>query len=940
MHWKPGVSLVPWLGAFLFALAPTSCQSLETLELDLCGNGVVDFNEDCDNRADPGCHASGSNACRFRCDGSSVICPDGFACGSDQVCRAPSGTFSENGLVVAGPSTSLVAVDANDDGIDELLLTNDEAFTLQYIDGTRTLGTRTTIPARGAIPTLVDINDDNAKDLVFEANGSFLSRGLAVFLGRAGARSFSPLAFSQNTDFRADVITTVEGPGGLRDFAVGIGDGGIGVVGSANDVSVVRLDATGQYAVNLTGFATGPSTDAPGLDANLCELVVTAIADQSTLDVTIPCRFNPVTGGYQFPVGQPTQGVRLQEPVTPVFELEDSALQPPTVHLAHAPGTRDDFLDIIVSRPAEGCPTDPTESPLDLTCSIGVGFGQGAGAFRATPPASGPGPGATDVTTPESLDVFICESGRRALANDMVPPEERRLALAPLFVGDLDEDGRSDLVYAHGIYLERAFDRGNGGGTSSAFFPANCFDFVPLIFVDAGDFNGDGHRDLVAVTIEETVVLYINDGKGGFTENPVPESGFVTALSVGDVDGDGRDDTTYLAEGPQNTQFKVVFGDDFNAGVTTQEVAAIEDARALTTGRFEEEDAAAETLVTSDSSFTFFLGRSSRLLIAPYQIGGGVLLAVGEIDPSSEGSSGVMLIEDGSVRLVPISEATLQVTPNSEMLEEVWATTDYTDAREFGATRLISADVDGTGSNEAILVDDLRVRVLEPTSTDAWMLQSDSNDVLPNDTENLDGFGEIACESTRQPSNAPWAILSEIGPLAEDVDGDGDPDLVFVIFTTGPDPDGSSEDIDVAISVCIVKNENGSFDYVGGSAIPGVGMAFVDLDGRAPRELAISQIEADVANDGESQGDETPRLAIVDPESLTSSSRVVDINLTSEVVTAVSGDFDGDGVADIAVSDETLGTQIFFGVERVTNPRPEQAIIFEEEQVSRDPPEE
>jgi FG-GAP-like repeat len=73
-----------------------------------------------------------------------------------------------------------------------------------------------------------------------------------------------------------------------------------------------------------------------------------------------------------------------------------------------------------------------------------------------------------------------------------------------------------------------------------------------VVSIDTGDFNGDEKPDLVFYGTPAEVTILFNDGKGGFSESKkIPSGDLVqkqSALSVGDLDQDGRDDLALLGD--------------------------------------------------------------------------------------------------------------------------------------------------------------------------------------------------------------------------------------------------------------------------------------------------------------------------------------------------------------------------------------------------------
>jgi len=103
-------------------------------------------------------------------------------------------------------------------------------------------------------------------------------------------------------------------------------------------------------------------------------------------------------------------------------------------------------------------------------------------------------------------------------------------------VGDFDEDGDVDLVFADSssfaVYL------GSGTGTFTA---TTSYASSSARAVEVGDFNQDGHLDFVGANFStNTITTYTGDGTGLFTAaSTYTASGGITELAVGDFNDDG-----------------------------------------------------------------------------------------------------------------------------------------------------------------------------------------------------------------------------------------------------------------------------------------------------------------------------------------------------------------------------------------------------------------
>ncbi len=121
---------------------------------------------------------------------------------------------------------------------------------------------------------------------------------------------------------------------------------------------------------------------------------------------------------------------------------------------------------------------------------------------------------------------------------------------------DIDEDGVDDLVFppARKGIAQPAIYKGLGAGNFRLMDESGWLRGIPYDYggIATGDFDGDGHRDIVlAIHFKQQYILY-GDGAGGFGRSErlkAPDPRLTSrACTVADFDGNGREDIAFIAE--------------------------------------------------------------------------------------------------------------------------------------------------------------------------------------------------------------------------------------------------------------------------------------------------------------------------------------------------------------------------------------------------------
>ncbi|MFO0590269.1 MAG: VCBS repeat-containing protein [Polyangiaceae bacterium] len=532
-------------------LGLVACDDLPKLPSDVCGNGVIEDGEDCDGASvgQNSCNA----LCRLECT-SNGACPAGFGCGSDGLCRQPTGTFAPFGPALALSAERLTLADFDGDGQNDLLASRGSSLSVAYVGPQGLLPETTTIAHTPIdvypdVPAVLDIDGDGRADLA-----SRLGPNIGVLRGQQD-RTLLPLPFSwqipvlKETDELLLAETDPAGPG--------------------PELYVVRPDGI------FLAYARDPAL------SGLPKKVLSYDHGGQLPHVTVAGQTYPSAGGRLVLAWDDDTEVSVyspfyyvQDPMTGLTSLElnlDGAVAAPVV-VALPAGAN-------VSGPVlTGSLTGQNNYGDDLVIhakkagedKLYVAFGCQSGTWGSLPQNNGqPGDG-TSRELVRKVDGVVTKE-------------------VPLAVGHLDSNTRLDFVAPSGIQLAQClgsqcplkFEEVNPtpdtpvvGAYATAAKPESASGWTGAIVVPSGDLLGQ----FVGATFGEVVTTSADPGytffkrAAGDALNPfrIQTQSPVLHPQAGDFNGDGAPDLVFSqvstrapAQNPDLESVHVAFGDPY-----------------------------------------------------------------------------------------------------------------------------------------------------------------------------------------------------------------------------------------------------------------------------------------------------------------------------------------------------------------------------------------
>ena len=744
--WLRGVTWV------CLSLLLVNCHALLPLEADgTCGNRVLEplAGEDCDTfGTEVGTRCGTSNddrACHFLCGvDDDAVCPAGWRCGLDGVCRSNSMSYGSS-TVVGIDGSALQAGDFDGDGRDDLVTVAAGAITVAYGDDDgdgELMSITASSPDQPA--TFSDINGDGRSDVLLP-----LVDGVQLFSG-SEFRDLLPLSIPE-TVYAVDATTAAfpirAAPPYNLDHTL--------LMKAASDGLQLEIDGRDTRLTGLGGLLPTTTTRLPP------RFVVQ--------------NFDDVSGDL------PDDQARLRtEEVFIAFGGSNHAL----------------LLDVFCADqpdPPAGAPPPPPDAPIP-PCDISLRQQVSLGAFTVQ---EGGATYVADYDGDGILDAFVeveGDGGATALVvatrftddaelvtytgfDDVIgcrgcPPEESSGLRG---IADFNGDHVADFVSRDGIFLAE------GDGVIKKDGPNRPWKDAHVL-----DVNHDGLLDVVG-SGPYAMDLMLSNGEGLFNKRELDDAANSIHTAFGDFDGDFAIDIAAVKE---PGQVEIYFGTDRGPVGPGVVMASLPQVSTFSAMRSLVSDDGIDDLLVDAPSRTdgervriSLQGASSRRMVAPLVKSGRVYSFADAGHFARLDAIDVLTVEivAGGPDLGPQLGFFMHDSPEFGRADvhttQLTVDDDCVLPRDYALAH-VRADVDNDGLDEIVVLEQWSGRVVndEPTAVD-WR-----GAILD--------FTADAVECTPLPTFA-----DEAGPTAlffVDVDGDDQQDIVSYF---DPDADQASMEL-------------------------------------------------------------------------------------------------------------------------------------------------
>jgi hypothetical protein len=439
--------------------------------------------------------------------------------------------------------TSAAIGDLDGDGKADLAVTNQISSTVSVFRNTSSIGsiTAASFAAKvdfitGVDPYSIAIGDFDGDGKADLAVANYTSSTVSVFRNTSSIGSIATASFAAKVDFTAGTgsisaaIGDLDGDGKADLAVANYNNGAVSTVSIFRNTSSNGSITTASFAtkVDFTAGSAPFSLSIGDLDGDGKADLAVANRNSNTVSVI---RNNPV----------------FATPPTITSFSPSSGAVGATITITGTNFSTTPTNNVIVFGATRAAVTAATETQLTVTVPIGATYAPITVLNTAT--------GLLAYSKSNFTPTFAPNKGSITTA-DFNPKVDFTTGALPvsLAIGDLDGDGKADLAVANyysntvSVYLNTS---SSGSVTTNSF--ASKVDFATgdgPWFAAIGDLDGDGKADLAVVNkTSSTVSVYRNTGSSGSitTASFAPKVDFDTgfnssSVAIGDLDGDGKAD--------------------------------------------------------------------------------------------------------------------------------------------------------------------------------------------------------------------------------------------------------------------------------------------------------------------------------------------------------------------------------------------------------------
>lgn len=492
----------------------TACTELPEVGRGVCGNGILEANEDCDN-------PSGTcMQCALLCE-ANTCSKSGFACGVDDVCHAPSGVFAnEPRSELPFPVLGFRISDVDADGYGDVVGLNATTLNTRYGDPTGTLPESYNVitPQVLGFPAVTHLVSSTIDDVVMPT-----ADGLVAYTGAFGVPS--PRQFPLGS---SDAGMASNSPEPYDAVSI---DQTIALFGPTTDTvpnlmfSVMTLTSFGPFFEAQFTSLCGTTAAANRASWRDHEIARYQSGDRTyvafTYTNTCVLQIRKVGPGASIPRGTAT--CPSFDDVPPGFVQPDCDYE--VLSITNATFPKLTKPPVLADLDGDGCPSviSQDNGVTDLreyTGTTDVDTGQCAIAMSSTPLA-------------------ILEPGSQVIGTvPLLPP-----------VAGLSHDA---LVTTFGIHAFAIADDA----------PARLYTSDrPMLRAELGDLDNDGGTDVVLTTaLPNLDIARRVTSTGAFLLVRTPTIGAVEQTVIADFDGDERDDLAYVENLGTAQRLSIAYG--------------------------------------------------------------------------------------------------------------------------------------------------------------------------------------------------------------------------------------------------------------------------------------------------------------------------------------------------------------------------------------------